>query len=155
MLLLTYYMWTCACVCTHTHTHTHTRNRNIVLAAVQRAGTELQYAHADLQKDKQVVLAAVRNEGCALRYASEELQKDPELVFILQPPFPCTLIWNEGCALPRSSRHTHTQTDRQKHTHRLRRAPEGSWNVFSFSAPWCAGQCEGVDVACGLTTSSY
>jgi hypothetical protein len=69
-----------------THTHTHTRNRNIVLAAVQRAGTELQYAHADLQKDKQVVLAAVRNEGCALRYASEELQKDPELVFFFCTP---------------------------------------------------------------------
>ena len=92
------------CVCVYTHTHTHTRNRNIVLAAVQRAGTELQYAHADLQKDKQVVLAAVRNEGCALRFrgapdththkqtdrqtdtASEELQKDPEMFFLFLHP---------------------------------------------------------------------
>jgi len=156
MLLLTYYMWTCACVCTHTHTHTHEKQEHSSCSGAT-------------SRDRAPVCARRSSKGQASSPCSRQkwgmrpplrLWGAPEgswIGFYFATPLSLHtyLKWGMRPPLPRSSRHTHTQTDRQTHTHRLRRAPEGSWNIFSFSAPWCAGQCEGVDVACGLTTSSY
>ena len=51
-----------------------------VLAAVAQDGGALQYAAAELQRDREVVMAAVAQNGDALKYAAAELQRDPMLL---------------------------------------------------------------------------
>ena len=55
-------------------------NKHIVLAAVQKNGSALEYASDEFKADKEIVLAAVQNNGYALRYASDELKADQEIV---------------------------------------------------------------------------
>jgi hypothetical protein len=49
-------------------------DREIVLAALSRTGSALEYASDELTADREVVLAAVLNDGLSLEYASETLQ---------------------------------------------------------------------------------
>jgi hypothetical protein len=58
-------------------------NKDIVLKAVNNSGYSLQYASEELRNDKEVVLAAVKKHADSLRYASEELKYDIDLVDIV------------------------------------------------------------------------
>jgi hypothetical protein len=49
---------------------------DIVLAAVRRDGTALQFACPELKDDKDIVFAAVTNAGIALKFASNRLKND-------------------------------------------------------------------------------
>jgi len=50
----------------------------VVLAAVAADGYALQFASAELKRDREVVLVAVAQNGNALNYASSELIRDKE-----------------------------------------------------------------------------
>ncbi|CAK9060148.1 Uncharacterized protein SCF082_LOCUS31727 [Durusdinium trenchii] len=55
-------------------------DRELVIAAVTKKGSALQFVSADLKNDKEVVLTAVKQSGPALKYAAEDLRKDKEVV---------------------------------------------------------------------------
>ncbi|MBX9597697.1 MAG: DUF4116 domain-containing protein [Burkholderiales bacterium] len=61
--------------------YTGHNNKTIVLDAVKKDGSLLQYASKTLQNDKQIILTAVKQNGLAIQYASEELRDDKEVVF--------------------------------------------------------------------------
>jgi hypothetical protein len=56
------------------------KDREVVLAASKRNGYALQWASAELRNDREVVLAAVRQGAGALWYVSQELRGDPEVL---------------------------------------------------------------------------
>ena len=55
-------------------------DKELVLAAVQKSGSALQYASKALKADKEVVLAAVQQNGRAIEYACLTLQEDEEVL---------------------------------------------------------------------------
>merc|ERR1719499_2056225 len=55
-------------------------DREVILAAVSRYGTALEWASPELKADRDVVLAAVARNGSALDYASADLQADRDVV---------------------------------------------------------------------------
>jgi hypothetical protein len=63
-------------------------DRVVVLSAVSKNGSSLEYADDTLKVDREVVLAAVSNDGCALEYADDTLKADREVVL--------TAVLNEG-----------------------------------------------------------
>ena len=56
------------------------RDKEVVLAAVQKSGLALKFADADLRADKEVVLVAVRQNGEAIRFAGEKLRGSKEVL---------------------------------------------------------------------------
>jgi hypothetical protein len=56
------------------------RYREIVMAAVKKNGSALEYASKELRGNKEVVLAAVQQDWRALQNASDELKRDHEVV---------------------------------------------------------------------------
>src|SRR5205085_973686 len=56
------------------------KDKDVVMAAIQQNKWALQYASKDLQNDKDVVLTTVQQDGLALRFASKELQNDKDVV---------------------------------------------------------------------------
>ena len=63
-------------------------DRSLVLAAVNKYGTDLEFARDDFKADRSVVTAAVQNDGLALAYANDVLKDDVAVVSkaVLQSP---------------------------------------------------------------------
>merc|ERR1719313_3044121 len=55
-------------------------DKEVVLAALGRSGSALQYASEELRGDREVVLGAVSAYGPALAYASDTCRADPDIV---------------------------------------------------------------------------
>lgn len=55
-------------------------DNDVVLAAVNKHGSNLQYASPELQNKKNIVLAAVNNHGSNFRFASPELKEDTDVI---------------------------------------------------------------------------
>jgi len=55
-------------------------DREVVLAAVKRDGSALEWAGGDFCNDREVVLAAVSQDGSAVKFADKDLREDEEIV---------------------------------------------------------------------------
>ncbi len=51
----------------------------IVLKAVQKNGTELQFASDEFKKNKKVVIEAIKNKGRAIKFADSNLKRDSDV----------------------------------------------------------------------------
>ena len=58
------------------------RNKQLVMEAVSKHGSALQFTTPEFKQDRDIVLAAVRQNGFALEYASSEFLRDKEVVMI-------------------------------------------------------------------------
>lgn len=52
----------------------------MILEAVKRDGSLLEYASEELKNDKEVVLGAIKNNKNSFQYASEKLKRDEEIL---------------------------------------------------------------------------
>ena len=55
------------------------QSKSIVMAVVQKDGTQLRFASDELTDDKDIVLAAIQNNVRAFYYASQALKRDPDV----------------------------------------------------------------------------
>ncbi len=74
------------------YAHALQSDREVVLAAVQRSGTALQFACEELRADKGIVLQAVRSSWSAISFAADDLRNCQEVKIAAQ-------YWKDaGCA---------------------------------------------------------
>ena len=58
-------------------------DKEVVITAVSKYGTALEYASKKLRNDKEVVMTAVSNDESALDFASEELKRDEDILALV------------------------------------------------------------------------
>lgn len=73
--------------------YTGHNNKTIVLDAVKKDGSLLQYASKTLQNDRQIILTAVKQNGLALKFASDTLRSNHEIVTTAISTVPNSFIY--------------------------------------------------------------